>query len=213
MQPKDDHDNANSFHTLHRQITQGLLYTHSRLNANTSRTLEATAFLYALIELMEEKGLLTLAELDERKRDVGQRLVERLRQNGDGVMLQEPEQDKYTFENQVTIDCENRIHLCRAACCRLPFALSKQDIHEGVVHWDLGQPYLIEQGAEGYCNHMARDSCRCTVYPQRPLPCRAFDCRTDTRIWLDFTQMMPNPLLKRPDWPHCLLPAEDETAL
>ncbi len=196
---------------LHQQLAAGLLYTHSRLNANTSRTLEATAFLYALVELLEEKGLITLAELDARKRDVGQRLVERLRQSGDGVMVQEPEHDKYTFANQVAIDCENRIHLCQAACCRLPFALSKQDIHEGVVHWDLGQPYLIEQGADGYCNHMARDTCRCTVYQQRPLPCRAFDCRNDTRIWLDFAQMIPNLMLERSDWPHCLLQAEAET--
>jgi hypothetical protein len=92
----------------------------------------------------------------------------------------------------------------------LPFALSKQDIHEGVVHWDLGQPYLIEQGEDGYCNHMARETCRCTIYPHRPVPCRAFDCRHDARIWLDFTQRIPNPALERPDWPHCL--AEEEPA-
>ena len=36
---------------LRQQIAEGLLYTHSRLNANTSKTLEATAFLYALVEL------------------------------------------------------------------------------------------------------------------------------------------------------------------
>ena len=197
--------------SLRHQIAQGLLYTHSRLNANTSRTLEATSFLYALIELLEEKGLITLAELDERKREVGRRQVERLRQQGDGVMLQDPEQDKYTFADQVAIDCENRIALCHAACCRLPFALSKQDIYEGVVHWDLGQPYLIEQGSDGYCNHMARESCQCTVYQQRPLPCRAFDCRTDSRIWLDFAARIPNPALEQADWPHNLPHTEAET--
>ncbi len=195
---------------LREQIAEGLLYTHSRLNANTSRTLEAMSFLYALIELLEDKGLITIEELDERKRTVGQRLVERLRQSGNGVMLQEPEQDKYTFEQAVEIDCETRIDLCKAACCRLPFALSKQDISEGVVHWDLGQPYWIEQGDDGYCNHMARDTCDCTVYAYRPVPCRAFDCRDDARIWLDFEARMPNPALAQPDWPHCL--AEDGPA-
>jgi hypothetical protein len=208
MQPKDQHDTAHLLYDLRQQIVQGLLYTHSRLNANTSRTLEATSFLYALIELLEEKGLISIAELDERKRVVGQRLVERLRQSGNGVMLQEPVYDKYTFEQTVQIDCENRLDLCKAACCRLPFALSKQDIHEGVVHWDLGQPYLIEQGADGYCNHMARDTCRCTVYAHRPVPCRAFDCRKDARIWRDFAQRIPNPALARPDWPHCLTETE-----
>ena len=208
MPHNDRRNSVNYAHDLRHQIVQGLLYTHSRLNANTSRTLEATSFLYALIELLEEKGLITIAELDERKRVVGQRLVDRLRQSGNGVLLQEPEYEKYTFEQAVEIDCENRIHLCKAACCRLPFALSKQDIHEGVVHWDLGQPYLIEQGEDGYCNHMARDTCHCTIYSHRPVPCRAFDCRKDTRIWLDFDQRIPNPALAQPDWPHCLTETE-----
>lgn len=201
-----------NLHNQRQQVAQGLLYTHSRLNANTSKTLETTAFLHALIELLHEKGLITIEELDERKRVAGQRLVEQLRQKGDGVMLQEPEYDKYTFDQGIEIDCENRIHLCRAACCRLPFALSKQDIREGVVHWDLGQPYLIEQGDDGYCNHMARGSCRCTVYAQRPVPCRAFDCRNDERIWLDFEQMIPNPALAQPEWPHGLAQAEEGTS-
>jgi hypothetical protein len=193
-----------------QQVVQGLLYTHRRLNANTSKTLETTAFLHALIELLHEKGLISFEELDERKRVAGQRLVEQLRQNGDGVLLQEPEYDKYTFDQSAEIDCENRIHLCQAACCRLPFALSKQDIREGIVHWDLGQPYLIEQGEDNYCNHMERSTCRCSIYHQRPVPCRAFDCRNDGRIWLDFERKIPNPALQQPDWPRTL--ADEEKA-
>ena len=65
MQPKDQYDTLALSHDLRRHIAQGL-YTHSRLNANTSRTLEAMSFLYALIELLEEKGLITIAELDAR---------------------------------------------------------------------------------------------------------------------------------------------------
>ena len=42
---------------LRSEVAEGSLYIHSRLNANTTKTLEATAFLYALIELLEEKGL------------------------------------------------------------------------------------------------------------------------------------------------------------
>lgn len=186
---------------LRQEVAEGLLYTHTRVNANTSKTLEAASFLYALIELLEERGLLSIEELDERKRVVGQRLANQLSQQGLGVMLQEPEYDKYSFADEVEIDCESRMPLCRAACCRLPFALSKQDIQEGVIRWELGQPYLISQSRDGYCSHLDRGTMHCTVREQRPVPCRAFDCRQNEHIWIDFERRIPNPDILRPDWP------------
>ena len=186
---------------LRDEVVEGLLYTHSRLSINTGKTLESAAFLYALIELLNEKGLLTIEELDERKQIVGQRLAEQFRQNGTGVLLQDPEYDKYAFEGEAKIDCASRIHLCRAACCRLPFALSKQDVREGIVHWDLGQPYVIAHDEDGYCHHLERGTCRCTVREQRPVPCRAYDCRSEKRIWLDFEDRIVNPDIDRKDWP------------
>jgi Fe-S-cluster containining protein len=187
-----------------REIAEGLLYTHSRLNTNTRKTLESASFLYALVELLDEKGLLTIEELDERKMVVGKRLAEEFRQNGDGVMLQDPEYDKYSFQEEVELDCASRVHLCRAACCRLPFALSKQDIREGIVHWELGRPYLIAHNGNGTCDHLEAATTTCAVWANRPVPCRAFDCRKDERIWLDYEQMVLNPAVTQPDWPYCL---------
>lgn len=181
---------------LRQEVADGLLYTHSRANTNTSRLLEATSFLYALIELLAEKGLITIEELDARKDVVAQRVEKRFVDKGMGVNLQEPEQDKYTVQGSVQIDCENRVHLCKAACCRLWFPLSRQDIDEGVIQWDLRYPYIINQDAEGYCKHLDRGTCGCTVYQHRPLPCRAFDCRQDKRIWLDFENQVINPDLE-----------------
>src|SRR5438552_2811496 len=106
---------------LRKEIAEGLLYTHARLSENTKTTLEAASFLYALIELLNEKGLLSIDELDERKREVARRLIKKNSEKGVGVLLQEPEYDKYTFEGEAKIDCENRVHLCKASCCRLPF--------------------------------------------------------------------------------------------
>ena len=187
---------------LRQEVAEGLLYTHSRLNTTTGKTLEAASFLYALVEILHEKGLLTIEELDERKRVVGQRLAEQLREQGTGVALQDPEYDKYTFQSETKIDCENRVHLCKAACCRLPFALSKQDVREGIVHWDLGQPYMIAHGEDGYCDHLERGTFRCKVREHRPVPCRAYDCRNEKRIWLDFEKMIVNPEINRPGWPY-----------
>ena len=140
---------------------------------------------------------------------VAQRLAEQLRRDGNGAVFQDPEYDKYNFPHAAEIDCPSRVHLCKAACCRLPFALSKQDVREGIVHWDFGQPYLIEH-ADGYCTHMNHDACACTIYDNRPAPCRGFDCHDDARIWLDFERMIPNPAIAQPDWPYCLVEAEGE---
>ncbi len=155
---------------LRRQIAAGLLYTHTRLNANQRKTLEAASFLYALVELLSERGLITIDELDARKEVVAQRLTEQLRREGSGAMFQDPEYDKYAFEHAAELDCAGRVHLCHATCCRLPFALSHQDVREGIVHWNLGQPYVIDQDGDGYCSHMDRDTCGCGIYANRPVP-------------------------------------------
>jgi hypothetical protein len=194
---------------LRRDVAEGLAYAHERLNANTSRTLEATSFLYALVELLSERGVIAIDELDARKDEVGDRLVRRLREQGAGVVVQDPELDKYELESEVEIDCPSLIPICRAACCRLPWALSRQDVREGVVRWDLGRPYLNERREDGYCVHNDTATKLCSIRAHRPVPCRAFDCRHDTRIWVDFEQRIPNPNLGRADWPACEVEAAE----
>lgn len=191
-------------------MAEGLLYAHSKLSSSSKsssskKMLEATAFLYALIEMLEEKGLISVDELDQRIDGVADRLSRKFRESGGvGVLFQDPEFDKYRFEGGADVDCETRIHLCKATCCHLPFALSKQDVREGVVRWDLEQPYLIDHGEDGCCSHLDHYSASCTIYEQRPVPCRGFDCSTDQRIWLDFENMRVNPDIERADWPRCL---------
>jgi hypothetical protein len=41
---------------MRRAIAEGLLYTHTRLNTNTRKTLESASFLYALAELPGIQG-------------------------------------------------------------------------------------------------------------------------------------------------------------
>jgi hypothetical protein len=189
---------------LRQQVAGGLAFAHTRLNATVARALESTSFLYALIELLSEHGLVSIEELDTRREVVGERLGNRLRAGGEGVVVQDPEIDKYEFgEGEVEIDCLSRLHLCKAACCRLPWALSKQDVYEGIVRWDFSQPYLNERGPDGYCTHLERGTCLCSIREHRPVPCRAFDCRSDPRIWVDFEEGVPNPRLEDPDWPMC----------
>jgi hypothetical protein len=128
---------------IHDDLSSGLLNTHTRINDNTTKTLESASFLYALIELLNEKGMLTIEELDERKKQVAERLVRKFVESGIGLMYQDPEYDKYSFEHEARVDCQSRLHICKAICCRFPFALSKQDMEERIIRWDFGRPYLI----------------------------------------------------------------------
>ncbi len=72
-----------------QEIAKGLLYTHVRINDETSKILEASSFLYALIELLNEKGLISIEELDNRKNEVAERLVRKFVDRGIGLLYQE----------------------------------------------------------------------------------------------------------------------------
>lgn len=101
---------------------------------------------------------------------------------------------KYDTETP-PIPCAELIPLCHARCCALRFALSTEDLDEGVIRWDYGRPYLIRQRAsDGYCVHNDPDRRACTVHAQRPRVCRAYDCRRDPRVWIDYEQRIPTPL-------------------
>jgi Fe-S-cluster containining protein len=194
----DNGDHLELFEELRQEVTRGFLYANTRANHNTGKALQVASFCYALIELLSEKGIITVEELDKRKKAVADRLVKKFKDEGMGAVYQDPECDKYNFDKEVEIDCASRVHLCKAACCRIfGFALSRQDIKEGVVRWDLGHPYMISKDGNGCCTHLDRATYRCTVREHRPIPCRAFDCRNDKRIWLDFENKVINPDIEK----------------
>jgi Fe-S-cluster containining protein len=150
---------------------------------------EGAIYARALAELLVTKGVVGQEELET--------MMAQLRQEMEGnptpkVMLARSE-DKYDPENTVSIDCASRLHICKAKCCTLSFYLTDQDLDEGVVRWDYGRPYWIESQEDGYCVHCESGTWRCRIHPHRPLVCRAYDCRNDERIWLDFERMTPNP--------------------
>ncbi len=167
--------------------SRGFLFLHELITETTKNSLQSTSFLYALIDILEEKGLISIDELDEKKKGIAARLVERHAKSGLGLMYQDPEMDKYSFQGESEVDCAKHISKCKAICCKIPFALSRQDVNEGIVRWDFGRPYVIEHGDDGYCEHLDRKTFHCTVHNNRPLPCRGFDCHDSKRwkIWKD----------------------------
>ncbi len=187
------------------EMIEGFLYEHTRINLNTIETCNALASIEALLEILVELRVLTREEIERRKEAAEESLRVRFVEQGMGVAIQEHDTSKYMAEATATVDCENRVHLCRAACCRLQFALSKEDVEEGVVRWDLGHPYFIARADDGYCAHLQPDTHGCEVYQQRPMPCREYDCSKDERVWQDFDNKIINPRLGEDDWPNCLV--------
>ena len=112
------------------------------------------------------------------------------RRRGSAVTYLTEGADKYDVD-PAPIDCEARVALCRAACCRLRVPLTRQDLDEGIVEWDPDEPYLIRQRRDGHCVHCDPGSLRCTTYDHRPGLCRTYDCRGDSRIWVDFDRRIP----------------------
>ena len=101
--------------------------------------------------------------------------------------------DKYRMPNS-PVDCEKRIPICRARCCSFTVEMSKQDLDEGLLLWEIEQPYVLRRQADGLCSHLDRRTRVCGVYQNRPAACRTYDCRNDERIWLDFEKMIPAPI-------------------
>ena len=183
------------------EILEGFLYSYRQLDTNATKVYEASANVYSLIELLVAKGIIGIEELDQRKKAVEKRLNDSFKEAGIGVRVQNAKIDKYSLEAEAEIDCESRKHICRAACCTFAYALSLQDISEGIC-WSLGKPFMNARGADGYCVHLNRDTLSCSIYEQRTAVCRQYSCRDDRRIWLDFDKMIINPdvfKVKNPD--------------
>jgi hypothetical protein len=183
---------TNGHHLETEEILEGFLYSYRQMDTNAVKVYEASAHLYSLIELLVAKGIIGVEELDQRKKAVEKRLQDSFKEAGIGVRVQRSDIDKYRLPEEAKIDCEKRQHLCRAACCKLTYALSLQDISEG-IRWSLGKPFMNAREADGYCVHLQRDSFKCSIYEHRPIVCRQYDCRNDRRIWLDFEKMIVNP--------------------
>ena len=179
------------------KLAKGLIFAHDAIGNNFVDIQKLVAHLYALIETLVKKGVISLYEVDEQKQALDQQMMTKMKEKWIGARMLANETDKYAPENDVLVDCKNRVHVCKAVCCRLGLYLSRQDLEEGVVRWDFGRPYQIAQKENGYCVHHDGETFKCTIRENRPLACRAYDCRNDKRIWVDFEKMIPNPELDK----------------
>ena len=174
---------------LRKEIQEGLRHVHMMLAESQSKGNKAMAYVQALASILVEKGIIQANELELMMRRVRWELMQKPTPR---VRLGST-RDKYTAAGGVDIDCASLMPICHGRCCTFVFYLTKQDLDEGVVRWDYGNPYWIKQGADGHCTHSDPVTRFCTIHEQRPFSCRKFDCRNDERIWLDFEKKIPAP--------------------
>lgn len=182
--------------TERREVELGLMFGHSLASETARQALAGSTAALALAQLLVERGLIDEQEFAQRRAAIARALQEKEERDGVGLFIHQGDEDKYTLTELPQINCAERVHLCKAACCRLRFPLARQDVEEGVVQWELGRPYLNRQDATGYCVHSDPQGRGCQIYDRRPATCRVFDCRRDPRIWTDFDAMSVNPELE-----------------
>lgn len=62
------------------------------------------------------------------------------------------------------VDCEARIHHCRAVCCTYRFALTKDEVCRGRISYDASHPFFMNRDEDGYCSHLDRHTFTCTIW-------------------------------------------------
>lgn len=166
----------------------GLRFVHLMEMQTKARVAELGATLNALVEALIAADALPL-EVYERKKHLAI-LRENERGAAEATVDVADIPDKYAVESP-PIDCAARLPLCQARCCKLDFLLSVEDLDERVAQWDYARPYRIRKRADGTCVHNHDGAC--SIHERRPGACRAYDCRKDRRIWLDFDRWIPAP--------------------
>jgi Fe-S-cluster containining protein len=182
---------------LDRQMQRGSFFTQAVLQRTSQRVSETEVILARVIDQLAGHGLVDPEALglvaDEPETDAEEVDPARPARTTVSWPVVAIREDPPTEPAATTVvDCEARMPVCKAVCCRLKFPLSAPEIEEGSVRWDLGHPYLIRHESDGYCTHLDRGTHACGVYDRRPSVCRTYSCAGDGRIWSDYDAMVLN---------------------
>lgn len=175
---------------LERQLERGSLFTHTVLTEQAERANDTEALVNGLVDLLIGGGVINADKLRQAVEAVHDETAAAGQLAAVGVAIRVD--GEQAGEPDVVVDCAARLPICKAACCRMRFALSVEEIESGPLRWDLGRPYLNRRGRDGYCHQCDPGTRACGVYEQRPAVCRHYSCAGDARIWKDFDAMELN---------------------
>jgi len=84
--------------------------------------------------------------------------------------------------------CGELLEACRAKCCLYDVSLTKEEVLSGKYDWDITSPYVLTK-RNGYCCYLSMDTYSCSLEGEtKPLVCRNYDCKKDSRMMALFKQ-------------------------
>jgi len=173
------------------EVERGLTRVLRQLGEANADLQKTAAEVRGMVELLVEKGVVTAAEVAAKLGQAGQPLDAAQRRRL--YLINDDQRDKYGDLINADVDCASRYSLCQAACCTFQVPLSEQDLDEGASRWDLGRPfYLRKDATDRRCVYQDRATNGCGNYAARPLACRTYSCKSDSRIWRDFEGRVVN---------------------
>lgn len=179
-----------------KEVFEGFVSANEKMRRGTQMAYSNAVTTRALVEVLASQGLLDEETFTELRERFAAEVAESFQSAELAALLSPDARDKYELDpaDLPQIDCEARLPLCKAACCTMRWALSEQDIVEGIVHWELARPYANRiRESDGWCVHCEPGTKACGVYEERPVVCRIYTCESDSRVWLDFENRVINP--------------------
>lgn len=143
---------------------------------------EQSVVVQCMLQVLMQKGLIKPEELNAALPAVHAEMTKLRSEQFTGPLLA-----PLAGFPDVDIDCAPHYPTCEAACCTsFHVFLTMEEAQSGKYLWDLTVPYKLLSDADECCVYFDRHARTCTIWQDRPLACRAYDCRTDTRIWSDY---------------------------
>ena len=127
-------------------------------------------------DLSDDPDFLSLSDKEKGKLVS---IMERMLEMGIGAVYGVEEEG----EPDADVNCTERIKYCKAVCCTFTFALTKEEVQKRHIKHNTQRPFFIARDDDKYCPHLNRNTFQCSIWVERPLRCRRYDCRCDPDIW------------------------------
>lgn len=177
------------------RILAGMSSFHADMVRHHQVEFEQAVIVQCLLQVLMTKGYVNKEELDAVFPNMA-RAVEEVR----AKQITGPRSASLPADTPepTDLDCSAHHADCHAACCTsFNVFLTSEEAASNKYHWDVALPYRLLVDERGTCVYFDAESLKCTIWHDRPLSCRKFDCRTDGRIWEDYgkrqlSEMMMN---------------------
>ncbi len=188
LQPHNPHP-QNTFEGLRDAVRAGFHMTHAVQARAMQAEFEHAVIVQSLLHVLLEKKLLSRDELDAVYPQMQHALAElRSHQLAAGPRMTQPLEG---HPEPTGLDCSAHHKDCEAACCTsFSVVLTPEEAASGKYMWDVAFPYRLLTNDAGECVYLDSERRRCTIWADRPIVCRSYDCRDDGRIWSNYQSRM-----------------------